>query len=195
MKFVNVLIIAMMLLSCTALAGEKISDTQNALPNLSTLSVLAGTLDENSPTYNRIFGGAVSLDCNSVVSDSGNDGMYFALFCIEVNSSDPIEMVVDPGSTDLDDTIMTIYCDPFDPGAPEVNVISYDDDGGEGFLSAFTIEDNITLTPGNTYYLVLSTFSAGDMGDFAINTSDNVSECGTVPTEASSWDSLKASYR
>ncbi len=198
MKVFNVLIIALMLVAGSALAGEKVADTQNAVPTLSTLGVLSGTLDENSPTYNRIFGGSVSLECASEVSDSSIDGMYFGLFCIEVSNSDPIELIVDPAATLLNDTVMTIYCDPFDPGAPDANIVSYDDDGGEGLLSAFVVADGITLTPGNMYYVVLSTFGAGDdddMGAFAINTSDNVTECGTVATEASNWDSLKAIYR
>ena len=195
MKFVNVLLIAFMLVAGAAIAVEKEADTQNAVPTLSTLGVLSGTLDENSPTYDRIFGGSVSLECASEVSESSSDGMYFALFCIEVSTSDPIELIVDPAATNIGDTVMTLYCDPFDIAAPEANVVSYDDDGGDGLLSAFTIDDNITLTPGNSYFVVLSTFSPGNMGDFAINTSDNVTECGTVATESSNWDSLKASYR
>ncbi len=195
MKFINVLIIALMLLVGTAMADEKIADTQNALPNLNTLSVLSGTLDENSPTYDRIFGGSVSLECASQVIDSSQNGMYFALFCIEASTSDPIEIIVDPTGTNISDTVMTLYCDPFDPGDASFNVVSYDDDGGDGLLSAFTIADGITLTPGDSYFLVLSTFGTGAMGDFVINTSDNVTECGTVATEAGSWDSLKASYR
>ena len=198
MKFVNVLIIALMLVSGAAFAAEKEADTQNAVPTRSTLGVISGALDADSPVYDRIFSGAVSLECASEVSDSSQDGMFFDMFCIEVSSSDPIELIVDPAATLLHDTVMTIYCDPFDPAAPEMNVVSFDDDGGEGLLSAFTADDNITLTPGETYYLVLSNFGSGDdddMGAYAINTSDNVSECGTVATESSSWDSLKASYR
>ncbi len=198
MKFVNVLIIALMLVAGAAVAGEKVVDTQNAIPTLSTQGVLSGNLDSSSPTYNRIYGGSVSLDCNSVVNDSGIDGQYFAMFCIEVDTSDPIELIVDPAGTELGDTVMTLYCDPFDPGAPELNIVSYDDDDGDGLLSAFLTADGITLTLGDTYYVVLSTFGSGDpddMGAFAINTSDNVTECGTVSVEAGSWDSLKASYR
>lgn len=198
MKLVNILMIALMLIAGASLAGEKVVDTQNATPTLNTKGLLSGSLTEDSPTYDRIFGGSVSLDCASEVMDSSQNSMFFALFCIEVSNADPIELIVDPSATNLHDTVMTLYCDPFDSTLPEANVVSFDDDGGDGLLSAFTVNDNITLTVGNTYWVVLSTFGAGDdddMGDFAIMTSDNVTECGTVATESGSWDSLKASYR
>lgn len=198
MKLANVLLIALMLVATVALAGEKVADTQNALPNYSTRGVITGSLTENSPTWNRIYGGSVSLDCASQVNDSSTDGQYFALFCITVSDDTPVEIIVDPAGTTLHDTVMALYCDPFDPADPSLNVVSYDDDGGDGLLSAFVAGDGITLTPGNQYFLVLSNFGVGDpddMGDFVINTSDNIMECGTVATDAGNWDSLKANYR
>ena len=97
--------------------------------------------------------------------------------------------------TTIGDTFFTIYCDPFDIAAPELNAVYTDDDDGEGLLSAFTVDDGLTLTVGNTYFLVVSTYGAGEVGDFSINTSANIIECGTVATDFGSWDSLKAYYR
>ncbi len=198
MKFVTVLSLCLMIAAGTALAGlpaEKQIDTQNALPQATSRAALSGTLGQDSDTYNRIYGGDLSLNCASDVDDSSNDGQFFALFCISVTDSEPIELIVDPALTNIADTVMTIYCDPFDVADPSANVVSYDDDGGDNYLSAFVIGDGITLDPANNYYVVLSTFSAGAVGEFSITTSANVIECGVVANEASSWDSLKANYR
>ncbi len=195
MKFVNVLLIAAVLMAGAAFADEKMIDDQNALPNAATRGTINGTLNENSSTYDRIYSGTLSLDCASPVSDSGNDGTYFEMICFQVSDSEPIEMITDPALTTIGDTFFTIYCDPFDMAAPEMNVVLTDDDGGEGLLSAYTVEDGLTLTVGNTYYLVVTTYAPDNMGDFSITTSGNIIECGTVATELGSWDSLKADYR
>ena len=195
MKFVNVMLIALMLVAGAAMAGEKAIDSQNALPNSDSRGTLAGTLDENSSTYDRIYSGSLSLECASDVVDSGNDGTSLEIFCFQVSDSDPIEMICDPALTTIGDTYFTIYCDPFDMGNAAANVVFTDDDGGDGLLSAFLVEDGVTLTVGNTYFLVVTTYGAGNYGDFSISTSDNIIECGTVATEMGSWDSLKADYR
>lgn len=195
MKFVNVILIALMLVAGAAFAGEKEIDNQNALPNAGSRAVLSGTLDDNSATYDRVFGGSVSLECASEVVDSSSDGQHMELFCIQVSDSEAIEIIVDPELTTIGDTVMTLYCDPFDIADPSLNVVSYDDDGGDGLLSAFVVEDGITLTPGNTYFLLIAGYNSTHLGDFSINTSANVIECGTVATDAGSWDSLKADYR
>ena len=69
------------------------------------------------------------------------------------------------------------------------------DSDGDSLLSAFTLEDNLVLSPGSDYWLVLSTFSPGATGDFTINTSDNVELCGSVANESRSWTELKGLYR
>ncbi len=198
MKIVNVMLIVLMMVAGFAFANEKEADTQNAVANSNNRGVLSGTLDENSPTWDRFYGGSVSLECASQVNDSSSDGQYFAMFCIGVTDESPIELIVDAAATNLHDTVMALYCDPFDVADPMSNVVSYDDDGGEGLYSAFVIGDGITLTPGNTYFVILSTFGVGDpddMGDFVITTSDNVVDCGTVASTPSSWDALKANFR
>jgi hypothetical protein len=194
MRFATTLLLVL-LMATVAMADEKIPDTDNALPSPAMRGTLSGSLTADSPTWNRIFGGSVSLECASQVIDSSSDGQYFEMFCIEVDSADPIEAIVDPALTNIGDTVMTLYCDPFDVADPMTNVVSYDDDGGEGLLSAFTVADGITLTPGNSYWLVLSTFSTGAMGDFGIQTSDNVVECGSVALERTTLDALKATYK
>jgi hypothetical protein len=74
----------------------------------------------------------------------------------------------------LSDTVITLYCDPFDPMDPLHNIVAYDDDGGDGLYSAFFDTDGATMTAGDPYWLVLSTFSAGDTGDYDICLEGNV---------------------
>ena len=93
MKFVNVILIALMLVAGAAFAGEKEIDNQNALPTPDSRAVLSGTLDENSETYDRIYGGSVSLECASEVSDSGSNGQHMEIFCIQVTDSEAIEII------------------------------------------------------------------------------------------------------
>ncbi len=137
----------------------------------------------------------LSLECTSNVEDSSNDGTFFEMICFEVSDSEPIEMITDPALTTIDDTFFTIYCDPFDIASPALNVVYTDDDDGGELYSAFTIDDGLTLTVGNLYFLVVSTYGPGEVGDFSITTSANIMECGSVATDSGSWDSLKADYR
>ena len=55
-----------------------------------------------------------------------------------------------------------------------------DDDDGAGFLSAIALADNVTLTPGKTYWAVITTYSVGDTGAYQLDFSDNV-VLGTPP--------------
>ncbi len=190
------LVLVAMLISTAAVvqANDKLPDWSEAVPGSDLVVIISGTLGPNSATWDRVFGGALSLDCNSQVMDSGSDGQYFDAHCIQVTTSAPIEAIVDENLTTIGDTTMTLYCDAFNPVDPLNNVVLYDDDDGAGLLSAFTVGDGITLTPGDTYWLVLSTFSAGDMGDYQINLSDNVVVCGSTPVEAGSWGQIKALF-
>ena len=195
MRIVIALLLCVVLMTTVAFAGEKTTDTVNATPATTVRDTWTGSLTANSPVWDRIYGGSLSLECASNVSDSSQDGEYFELFCVEVTDSNPIEIIMDPALTDITDTIIMLYCEPFDPANPAANVVSVDDDAGEGLLSAFLVADNITLTPGNTYWLVVSTFYSATEGNFGLQTSDNVVDCGSVDVEQSTFDALKANYR
>ena len=135
---------------------------------------VSGVLDNSSPIWDRIFGGAIDVGCNATMTDSSNDGQYYADIAFQVTDSNPITVEVNGAGTSIGDTVIAIYCDPFDATMPMVNVVAYDDDGGAGTLSAFTAVDNISLTVGNTYHLILSTYSGGVAGTYQVDFSDNV---------------------
>ena len=196
MKKVMATMLAVAILAGFAMAAdEKIQDKDYVFEGTSRIQI-TGTLDSSSPTWNRAFGsGAPSLDCIFGLTDSGNDGQSFDQICITTTDDNPIEIVVDGNATVIGDTTLHIYCDIFDPNSPLDNCVYYDDDGGEGLYSAITLADNVFLPPGFEFWLVLSTFGAGDFGDFVIDTSDNVTLCGTVATEPTDWSSIKSLFR
>ena len=143
----------------------------------------SGTLYGASPVWNRIFGNAVDPACNASMSDSSQNGQYYEVIPIQVTAAENLEceVTVFAGA----DSVIALYCDPFDPLDPLANVVAYDDDDGWTPLSAFLASDNISLSPGNTYYLVVSTFSAGDTGGFTVDfTSATVA---VVPVELQSF--------
>jgi hypothetical protein len=183
------------LLAGPAAAGEKQPDKRDVAPDKAYTLSFSGSLTAVSGTYDRIYTGAVDASCGAPANDSMNDGMAFDMICIEVSDTQPIELIVDPATTFLTDTVLTLYCDPFDPGSPGDNVIAFDDDDGVSTLSAITAADDVRLTPGQEYWLVISTYGAGMYGDFAIQSSDNVFSCGDVPLERTTWGAVKGQFR
>lgn len=158
-------------------------DREFSFPEGVESDTYSGSLTAASPTWDRIFGSAVDLTCNAAMSDSSNDGQYYEEIPIQVTATENLEAEVI--SFTGGDTVIALYCDPFDPANPGLNAIAYDDDDGVGTLSAFVAGDGITLQPGNTYYLVFSTFSGAVVGDFTINfTSATVT---VVPVELQSF--------
>jgi len=178
-----------------AWAVEKVPDLLNATPQAGFQSVMQGTLTTSSPTYDRAFGDEISLDCDAPLMDSANDGVYLEIFCIKSTDSNPIELVVDAAGTNITDTVLTIYCRNFDPSNPLGNAIAFDDDGGEGTLSAITRDDGVILAPGLVHWAVLSTYGAAMTGDYLIQAGPNLVTCDAVPTASTSWGALKAAYR
>jgi hypothetical protein len=177
------------------LAGEKAPDLRESTTKVGFHSVLQGSLTEDSPTYDRAFGREISSDCDAPFSDSANDGVYLEFFCVKSTDANPIELVVVSAGTNIIDTVLTLYCQDFDPSNPLGNGVAYDDDGGEGTMSAITREDGVVLTPGRVYWAVLSTYGASMTGSFLIQASPNLVTCDAVPAAASSWGTLKAIYR
>jgi hypothetical protein len=108
------------------------------------------------------------VNCNATSTDSGFDGAFHEPIPIATTVAERLAVAVLSAGTTIGDTVLSLHCDPFDPLSPADNLIAYDDDGGEGLLSAFTGDDAIALDPGTTYWLVLSTFATGDSGDYEI---------------------------
>jgi hypothetical protein len=192
----SLLCILAILTAGSAQAYEKKPDFANAVPSKSLGQSVTGTLSASSATYDRIYNaGEVDAQCGAPALDSANNGMYFDVYCLQVDDHNPIELVLDATGTNLTDTVLTLYCTQFDPARPELNVVAFDDDGGQGTLSAFTAADNIRLFEGQEYWLVISSFGARMTGSYVLQKSSNVFDCGIVANQGSSWGSLKGMYR
>ena len=143
---------ALQVLAGSQAAGDPISCNDHA----------TGTLNASSPRYNRIFGdNSAGLNCDALSADSSNDACPYVSLPFHADAPANFSAVVRGRGTTLEDTVMSIYCN-FDPLHPDQNLIVYNNDF-HGPLSGFKQEDGIALVPGNTYYLVLSTFT-GDAG-------------------------------
>ncbi len=197
MRFATfILFLSLLLVAGSALAVEKTPDILDITARASYNPPASGTLDSNSGTYTGVYTvGLADGQCGAETIDSSNDGVYYDVYCLQVDDSNPIELVLDPVGTDIMDTVLTLYCSPFDPLHPEENVVAYDDDSGEATLSALTADQNIVLQEGQEYWLVISAYGADMVGDYLVQKSSNVYDCGLVANEETSWGSIKGMYR
>jgi hypothetical protein len=190
-----VLAFALMITAVAAYSEDKRPDTKNAI--LTPVRVpIVGELTEASPQYGRTLPGGPDLMCNANpgISDAGT-AVYYAVHCFEVTDETPIQLILNDGGSSIEDTFLTLYCEPFDPLLPSDGVIIADDDDGDGLLSAVTLDDNVHLVPGSQYLIVISTFGNGTTGTYRIDASYNVAECGATPVSSATWGQLKSIYR
>ncbi len=85
------------------------------------------------------------------------------------------DAIVSPGGENLDaevvlgslaDSVLFLYCDPFDPLNPANNIAAWDDDGGVGFGSAIVPGDGVALAAGVPYQLVVCGFGPANLGTY-----------------------------
>jgi hypothetical protein len=141
-----------------------------------------GSISAQSPTWNRISSVTSSLNCDAPAVDIPQDGQSYKAYAISSETGGPLVAIMETIGNPMDDAVMALYCDPFEPANPTANLIAYDDNGGEGSLAAFTSNDGLNLAPGETYWLVVTTLAAGDYGDFQIclaNGYERVDPCDT----------------
>ncbi len=146
-------------------------DEKNSLPDreIPPIANRAATMSGNltgGPTYDRIFTSDVDPGCNatSTFSGSGVGVQYMSIAVHTTVASENMIAALNAGGTTISDTVLSLYCEPFDPANADLNLVAYDDDGGSGLLSAFDGSEGATVTSGNTYYLVVSLFSPGSIG-------------------------------
>jgi len=149
---------------------------------------VTGTLDVSSQTWDRIVSSSVDPGCNASSTPSAfGVGVPYLRFPVIVSAGvSNFEVTIVAEGTTVVDTVLALYCDPFDPANPAMNLVAYNDDidfDGGNLLSAFVFDDNIALGPGQ-YWIVVSTFAPGDFGDFQL---DMLSTNGMFPVELQSF--------
>ncbi len=135
----------------------------------------SGSLGPDSTRWNRIEATdpSVDLSCNLPVTDAAADDVAFQAFPIRASAlaNLAVEVVADAQTT-LTDTVLALYCDPFDPRDPTANLVAIDDDDGDELLSRFHASDGITLAPETPYWLVLTSYDAASNGNYRVRLHD-----------------------
>lgn len=190
--------------SVAVAADDKSPDTSDYRIQTQNRMQIAGTFDESTPIWQRPNSPSgtepTPETCDHAFTDGTYDDQRYTAFCVTSTDTEPVEFVLTIDSTTLYDPTLSIFCADFDPSLPLENGVFYDDDDGEGFLSAITAADGVVLTPGAEYWLVISNYGSGggndfEFGDYVIHTSDNVMLCGTVSAESRDWSGIKDLFR
>jgi hypothetical protein len=141
-------------------------DTEHHFEGVTEADTYSGSFDISDPTWNRIIGTSTDPACAATSVDSSIDGQYYEAIPIFVTATENLaaEVTAFTGG----DSVIAVYCDPFDSLNPATNLVAYDDDGGVGFLSAFVDADGVQLNPGNQYWFIMTTFTNAVIGDYDI---------------------------
>ena len=131
---------------------------------------VVGVLDMFSPHYDRIESNDVDPNCNAPSTDSAQDNMPFAAIPIHSPAGGNLLAEITEDGTNVPDTVMSVYCDPFDPADPMANLIAFDDNTGIGLLSQINSVKGAALAADTRYWIVVSTSLGNDMhvGDFEL---------------------------
>jgi len=186
-----------LVLAVAAQAGDPAKiDSNDGIPNAPARIEITGALDANTPTWHRWRGSdynQVSLDCNLAMTYEYTSDPHFDFYCVQVSDTQPIQIWTAPTAGQFD-SVLYLYCDPFDPMNSTVNCITVDDDNGDGLLSFIGLVTTVTLQPGEQYWLVVCGYSASSIGNYLIQSSDNVDLCG-VAAEDVPWSVVKDLFR
>jgi len=169
MKKMMACVAVLALASGFAVASEKSPDMVDY-----SILVEAGTTSGNldgSDTFDRRYIVTYDGTCDAVSSDSSLDGTPYQVFEISSPVAEALEAEVVLGT--LEDSVLFVYCDPFDPLNPELNLRAWDDDDGVGYGSAITPADGYMIDADTTYFLVVGGYGDDDFGDFTLNLGGN----------------------
>lgn len=196
MRTTSIAILMILSLAALAFAADLPKDTDRFDYESDSFApiIIAGELTATTPTWHRWRPNSydeLGLNCDLVMTTDYTTEPHFDSYCFNVMDSEPVEFVVD--SADFD-TVIYIYCDPFDPAAPTENAVYMDDDDGVGLLSAIVAANGVTLTPGHDYWFIICSYSS-TIGAYSVSTSSNVELCGSVPVSETSWGTIKGNYR
>ncbi len=134
--------------------------------------IITGTFDSSSPLWDRIkdSGSSQSVECDAEAFDSWNDEVPYRQFEIMSPVDEEFFAIVDSKETTVD-TLLALYCNPFDPDNPDNSLIAIDDDGA-GYPHPEL--KSISLTANTSYFLVITKYSNFQaLGDFSIQLGGN----------------------
>ena len=195
MKKAIVILLTLIIAGIAFAADDPIKDpdTVDYVMDQPSRIVIAGELTAASPTWSRWRPASyteLSLDCQLDFVTNYSTQPHYDQYCFNVTTNEPVEFVVTDAGFD---TVIYIYCDPFDALNPTANGVYMDDDDGAGLHSAIFVANGVTLTPGNDYWFIICSYSS-TIGTYSVQTSDNVALCGTVANDASTWTNVKGLF-
>lgn len=151
--------------------SEKTIDTQDySMPAGDRSDTTPGVLD-GSNTYDRAWDVTYDGTCTATSLDSGNDGSSYEVFAFYTPVAENLDALVTLGT--LSDSVMFVYCDPFDPANPDVNLVAWDDDDGDGLASAIIPADGVAIDADTTYFLVIAGYGATALGTYTLDLGGN----------------------
>lgn len=128
--------------------------------------VISGAIEESDPAYNRAF------EDFSGLSGIGSN-VFFDVYEIGVTGNGSYTFLAEWAGFD---GFLFLY-DEFNPAAPRDNGIEGNDDFGSLFVSSF----EASLTAGETYFIVATTFESGDTGDYTVTVRSGDGSAFLVP--------------
>jgi len=129
-----------------------------------------------APTYDRIFTGSVDPNCNAPSTLSGiGTGVPYVVYEIFSTTGENLVGAINPAGTDVADTTLSLYCDPFNPADAQANLVAYNDDFGS-LLSGFDGTEGAFMAAGTSYFLVVSLFGPTSIGggNFQLDLGGNI---------------------
>lgn len=151
--------------------SEKTTDTLNyQVSPVSRSDSTAGNVDGSS-TFDRTFSVTYDGTCNASSLDSSQNGVGYEVFAFHTTVAENLDASTTDGG--LGDSVMFVYCDPFDPANPASNLVAWDDDDGSGFMSAITPADGVAMAADTTYYMVITGWSPTDLGNYTLDLGGN----------------------
>ncbi len=122
---------------------------------------IRGSFDSSSPTHDRrkaMTSQSTDPSCNKDSVDSYNNNVRYAQYIIKPTIDGALQAhITTPVESSLD-TLLALYCAPFDPENPENNLVAIDDDGN-GYPDAGLTSWNISVAGNTTYHLVVMNYS------------------------------------
>ena len=121
---------------------------------------ITGTFDNDSATWDRTKStpATTTPSCSTESEDSYNNNVSYDQFHIKSSVNTILQAIIAETSIPAIDTMMALYCAPFDPQQPGINLVAMDDDGN-GYPNAGLSSRDITLEGGKSYYLVVTNYS------------------------------------
>lgn len=147
-------------------ADEKGPDTRN-YKGAVTSGTQAGDL-VNTQVFDRRLSVTYTGNCAATSSDSSNNGTAYQVFQFHSPGGQMADIWTTQSGT-LTDSVIFIYCDPFNPLSPDLNLVAWDDDDGAGLMSAITTADGVQLQPNTTYNLVVTGYFPTSLGTYTVD--------------------------